>query len=53
MEGVLWTLRAQLLGAIENVRDLITNVNKGLDLVMSLGDELKTKLVDDLRLLLS
>lgn len=37
MEGVLWAVRAQLVGVMGNVRDLMYKVDMGLGLVMGLG----------------
>ncbi|KAF5456983.1 hypothetical protein F2P56_021124 [Juglans regia] len=42
VEGVLWAIKAQLTGVMENVRNLMIKVDKGLDLVMGLGGGLKT-----------
>lgn len=36
-ERILWAVRVQLSRVIENVRDLMIKVDKGLDLVMGLG----------------
>lgn len=37
VDGILWAFRAQLMGVMENVRDLMIKVDKGLYLVMGLG----------------